>query len=82
MIDCVNHGTGAGCAIPGLTIAGKTGSAENPHGRTHAWFVAYAPAEAPQIAIAIIIENAGHGGEMAAPIAKRIFQAFFNKGGV
>ena len=71
-------GTGRAAAIPGIAVAGKTGTAQNPHGNDHAIFVAYAPADDPAICIAIVMENAGHGGSMAAPIAKRVLTAFFN----
>jgi len=70
-------GTGRGCAISGIRIAGKTGTAQNS-GEDHALFVAYAPMEKPEIALALIMENAGHGGAMAAPMARRIFTAYFN----
>ena len=54
--------------LPGVTVAGKTGTAER--GLTNmAWFIAFAPADAPKLAIAVLIENGGHGGEVAAPIA-------------
>ena len=72
------RGTGRAAAIPGIAVAGKTGTAQNPHGEDHAIFVAYAPAEDPAICIAIVMENAGHGGSMAAPIARQVFSAFFN----
>jgi penicillin-binding protein 2 len=71
-------GTGKAAAIPGIAVAGKTGTAQNPRGNDHALFVAYAPADDPAICIAIVMENAGHGGSMAAPIAKRVLTAFFN----
>ncbi|HSG27725.1 MAG TPA: penicillin-binding protein 2 [Candidatus Krumholzibacterium sp.] len=70
-------GTGRASAVHGVRIAGKTGTAQNP-GMDHALFVAYAPASDPEIAIAIVMENAGHGGAMAAPMARRIFSAYFN----
>ncbi|MHB2027124.1 MAG: penicillin-binding protein 2 [Elusimicrobiota bacterium] len=75
----VSSGTGAECAIRGLDIRGKTGTAQNPLGRDHAWFVAYAarPGQAPSIAIAVLVENGGHGGSVAAPIARRMFMAAF-----
>ena len=62
-------GTGGLARIPGVTVAGKTGTAENPHGAAHAWFVGFAPFEKPRIAIAVMIENVGYGGSFAAPIA-------------
>jgi len=71
-------GTGKAAAIPGIAVAGKTGTAQNSRGNDHAIFVAYAPADDPVICIAIVMENSGHGGSMAAPIAKRVFTAFFN----
>jgi penicillin-binding protein 2 len=71
-------GTGKAAAIPGIAVAGKTGTAQNSRGNDHAIFVAYAPADDPAICIAIVMENAGHGGSMAAPIAKRVMTAFFN----
>lgn len=69
-------GTGRAAAVTGLTVAGKTGTAQNPHGEDHALFVAYAPAEDPVIALAIVLEHAGHGGAMAAPVARRILQTY------
>jgi penicillin-binding protein 2 len=72
------RGTGRASAIPNIAVAGKTGTAQNPHGNDHALFVAYAPADDPAICIAIVMENAGHGGSMAAPIAKQVLTAFFN----
>ena len=74
MVDVVEKGTGRRVRIAGVKVAGKTGSAENPHGETHAWFVAFAPAEAPQVAIAVVVENAGAGGENAGPIARAVMQ--------
>ncbi len=71
-------GTGRAAAIPGTAVCGKTGTAQNPHGDDHAMFVAYAPAGDPEIALAIILEHAGHGGAIAAPLARKIFSAYFN----
>jgi penicillin-binding protein 2 len=71
-------GTGRGAAIPGVAICGKTGTAQNPHGKDHALFVGYAPEKDPEIAIAIVLEHAGHGGAMAAPLARKILSAYFN----
>ena len=58
-------------------MAGKTGTAQNSHGEDHAWFVAFAPADDPQIVLAVLAENAGQGGEVAAPIAREILQTYF-----
>ncbi len=71
------RGTAHQAAVKGFIVAGKTGTAQNPHGNDHAWFVCYAPAESPEIAIAVLVENAGHGGSMAAPVAGKILQRFF-----
>ena len=71
-------GTGRAAAISEVAICGKTGTAQNPHGKDHALFVAYAPEKNPEIALAIILEHAGHGGAMAAPLARKIFSAYFN----
>jgi len=60
----------------GILIASKTGTAENPHGRSHSVFVAYAPADDPQIAIGIIVEQAGFGGVVAAPIASLMIEKY------
>jgi peptidoglycan glycosyltransferase len=61
--------------IPGVKVAGKTGSAENPSGAPHGWFVGFAPAEAPTVAVAILLENSPRGGEDAAPLGGRVMQA-------
>jgi len=60
--------------IPGVRVAGKTGSAENPSGAPHGWFVGFAPAEAPTVAVAILLENTPRGGEDAAPLGGRVMQ--------
>ncbi|SFR05477.1 peptidoglycan D,D-transpeptidase FtsI family protein [Desulfoscipio geothermicus] len=74
MINVVRQGTGRAAALPGVTVAGKTGSAENPHGKSHAWFVGFAPAEEPRVAVAVLLENAGSGGSAAAPLAREIIR--------
>jgi peptidoglycan glycosyltransferase len=75
MVAAVTRGTGTAAALPGITVAGKTGTATNPAGRSHAWFVAFAPADSPKVAVAIVVENAGYGGDIAAPIARRVIAA-------
>ena len=75
MIQVVRRGTGTAAAIPGVTVAGKTGTATNSAGRAHAWFVAFAPAEAPRVAVAVVVENAGYGGAVSAPIARNVLRA-------
>jgi penicillin-binding protein 2 len=85
----VAEGTGGRARLPGLDVAGKTGSAQVvakarlektptaiaivPHG----WFVAFAPADKPRIALAVLVEHGGSGGEAAAPVAHDILAAYF-----
>lgn len=71
----VAGGTGTAAAVPGLEIAGKTGSAENPRGRPHAWFAGYAPAGRPALVVVVFIEHGYRGGLNAAPIARALFEA-------
>jgi penicillin-binding protein 2 len=77
MERAVTAGTGTAARVPGVRVAGKTGTAQNPHGRDHALFVCYAPAESPRIAAAFVIENAGHGGSVAAPRAGEMLRRLF-----
>jgi len=92
--DVVNSRTGTGGRARSnlVEIAGKTGSAqaaEMPGGfvkseqlaysiRGHAWFVAYAPAENPEIAVAVLVEHGGHGESAAAPLAKKVIEKYFS----
>lgn len=62
--------------IPGIIMCGKTGTAQNPHGKNHSLFVAFAPRENPKIAIAVVVENSGDGGDFAAPIASFIIEEY------
>ena len=80
-------GTGGACRLPGIIAAGKTGTAQvvalgkkavGGSSRDHAWFVAFAPLESPEIAVAVLVEHGGHGGEAAAPIARKLFAAYFS----
>lgn len=64
-----------GAKIAGIHVAGKTGTAENPAGPPHGWFIGFAPAENPVVAVAVIIENAGQGGVDAAPLGGRVMQS-------
>ena len=92
LVDVVAHGTGKKAALRDVTVAGKTGTSQvvtlgaeripaaklKWEQRDHAWFVAYAPAEDPQIAIATLVEHAeGGGGAVAAPVTKQVLEAFF-----
>ena len=72
-------GTGAGVfANFPVAVAGKTGTAENPHGDDHGWFVAYGPFNDPRITVAVIIEQGGYGSTSAGPIARKILETAFN----
>jgi penicillin-binding protein 2 len=78
MTGAVNdpHGTGSLAKIPDITVGGKTGTAQNPHGQDHAWFVGYAPASDPRIVVAVLVENVGHGGTFAAPVARAVMERY------
>jgi penicillin-binding protein 2 len=95
LVDVVNtdRGTGKNARLPNVTVAGKTGTSQSVRfvgkpkkgenipweQRDHAWFVAYAPAENPAIAVAVLVEHAGAGGgAVAAPVANQVLQAFFD----
>lgn len=75
----VESGTAAGSKIEGISICGKTGTAENPHGKDHSLFVGYAPKENPKIAIGIMVENGGWGASWAAPIASLMIEKYLNR---
>jgi peptidoglycan glycosyltransferase len=79
MIAVVHHGTGTAAALPGVTVAGKTGTATNPHGPAHSWFVCFAPAAAPRVVVAVIVENAGYGAAVAAPIARDVLRVALDR---
>ena len=82
MDSVVNHpgGTGKRGAVPGIRVGAKTGSGEWKKGqKTHAWYAAVAPLEDPQIAVAVIMEAAGGGGAVSAPIARKVLMAYFGK---
>jgi penicillin-binding protein 2 len=76
-------GTGAAARIPGLDVAGKTGTAQMiakskaERGEDHAWFAAFAPAKAPEVVVVVLVERGGKGGQVAAPIARQILNAIF-----
>jgi penicillin-binding protein 2 len=76
MEKVVNAGTAARARVPGVRVAGKTGTAQNPHGNDHALFIAFAPVDAPRIALAVVVENGGHGSDAAAPVAGYAFQQY------
>ncbi len=70
------NGTGKLARVPGIEVGGKTGTAQNPHGEDHAWFVCFAPADDPEIVVAVLIEHGGGGGAIAAPIAREVLKAY------
>jgi peptidoglycan glycosyltransferase len=76
MVEVVKKGTGRRALLPHIKVAGKTGTAESQKKRRpHAWFLAFAPAQDPQIVVTVLVENGGQGGKIAAPIAKQILKA-------
>lgn len=79
LYEIVERGATQQANVDGFHSAGKTGTAQNPHGDEHAWFVGFAPFDNPQIAIAVVVENAGKGALFAAPIAGEIFKEYFKK---
>lgn len=71
MVDVVNKGTGKSAAISAVEVAGKTGTAENSSGKSHAWFIGFAPADNPKVSVVVLLEEEGStGGTAAAPIAR------------
>ncbi|MEY9214498.1 penicillin-binding protein 2 [Thermobifida halotolerans] len=75
-----DEGSGTSGAIPGIQVAGKTGTAEVGDGDTHNWFISFAPADDPQVAVAVVIERGNaSGGVLAAPVAKAIMEAVINE---
>ncbi len=73
-------GTAAASRSQYFKMAGKTGTAQNPHGKNHALFICFAPFDNPQIAAAVVIENVGFGATYAAPIAKKLVETYLSKG--
>ncbi|MGQ0742932.1 MAG: peptidoglycan D,D-transpeptidase FtsI family protein [Acidimicrobiales bacterium] len=85
MVEVVQTGSGVRARIPGIAVAGKTGTAQTGRGRSHAWFVAFAPAEAPRVAVAVVLEDVppdrvATGGNLAAPIARSVMEAALEAG--
>lgn len=80
MVEVVQRGTGKSARINNVRVAGKTGTAENPTGKAHSWFIGFAPAEDPKVAIAVVLESEGStGGKSAAPIARQLMAEAINK---
>lgn len=78
MEDVVTEGTARIAKLDGVTICGKTGTAENPHGKDHSLFACFAPKDNPKIALAVIVENSGFGATWAAPIASLMIEKYLN----
>lgn len=75
MVSVVEGGFGWRAQIEGVTVGGKTGTAEPGQGEPHAWFIALVPADQPRFAVAVVVEHIGHGSQYAAPIAKTVLEA-------
>lgn len=78
MHDVTIYGTAAHIKIPGVEYCAKTGTAQNPHGKNHSLFVAFAPKDNPRIAVAVVVENGGYGSVAAGPIAGLIIEKYLN----
>lgn len=77
----VQAGTARRAIIPGLDVGGKTGTAQNPQGEDHAWFICAAPLGAPRFACCALVEHAGHGGTAAAPIVRYVLERYARREG-
>lgn len=79
MSDAVNApgGTSSRARVNNIEVCGKTGTAQNPHGKDHAWFVSFAPRYNPEIVVVAFVENAGFGGTVSAPMSQKIMQQYF-----
>lgn len=80
MRQVVTEGTGSAVRTDAYAVAGKTGSAEFETGKeTHAWFTGFAPVDDPKLVVTVVVEEAGSGGQVAAPIARRLFDTYFSR---
>jgi penicillin-binding protein 2 len=79
MRNVVLNGTGRIAQLDSLTVCGKTGTAQNPHGKDHSIFIAFAPMDNPKIAMAVYVENAGFGATWAAPIASLMMEKYLRR---
>jgi penicillin-binding protein 2 len=76
MAKVVSEGTARLARVDSIEVCGKTGTVQNPHGENHSVFIAFAPRNNPQIAIAVLVENSGYGGTWAAPIASLMIEKY------
>jgi len=74
----VASGTGRLAHLDDYVVSGKTGTVQNPHGEDHAIFIGYGPGNTPDILVCLVVENAGHGGSVAAPVVGKIIRTFLN----
>jgi penicillin-binding protein 2 len=74
----VKGGTSTAAALKEIIVCGKTGTAQNPHGKNHSVFIAFAPKDDPKIAIAVLVENAGFGATYAAPVASLMIEKYLS----
>jgi peptidoglycan glycosyltransferase len=82
MTSVVARGSGRAARIPGVEVAGKTGTAQTPDAPDHNWFIGFAPADNPTIAVAVFVKNGGGtGGDVSAPIARNVLQAYLDRQG-
>jgi peptidoglycan glycosyltransferase len=80
MVAVVEEGSGKNARIKNIKVGGKTGTAENQTEKEHGWFIGFAPADDPKVAIAVVLENIGiTGGKSAAPIARDIMETALSR---
>ncbi len=79
MANVVTAGTGTIAKIDSIDVAGKTGTAQNPHGKNHSIFIAFAPVRQTKIAVSVVVENAGYGATWAAPIASLMIEKYLTR---
>jgi penicillin-binding protein A len=80
MVEGVRNGYASRAAISGVQVGGKTGTAELGDGSAHSWFIGFAPAEAPRVAVAVILERKGSGSDFATPAGAKVLQAALSAG--
>jgi peptidoglycan glycosyltransferase len=80
MQEVIIQGGFAEAEIPGMRVAGKTGTAESGNGLPHSWWITFAPADDPEIAMCVMIENGGRADRSAMPLAARLMKAYLEDG--